>query len=886
MSYRTYISRPALMSWSLLSNSLLLSGLTAALAALFGLLGALCLCGLGTAWRARLLAVAVIALALPPFLVADCWLYLLGHVGVWRAWLPLNVYSLGGAVWILSLLYWPITLLAASAAWQRLEPSQLESDTSLTGTALLRWLLLPSARPALAQAAVLTFVLALNNFTVPAILQVNAFPAAVWLSFSTSFDYGATLRLSWPLVLAPLALLVWLRRHEISWPRREGGIAPRLFRRQLGRGWVWGSGLAALLLAGLAVVLPLAQLAAQAQVWKTVPAAWAAGQGACGMSFLLATGTATLTVGLGLIGWRLPLGTFLWLLFLAPGILTRIGLIYALNRPPFAGLGDTVGLVLLALCLHFVAIGWNGAALARRSVDSELTDAAVLDGASGWQLFRHVHWPQMAPQLAAAWYLTYLLCLWDVETLVLVVPPGGETLALRVFNLLHYGHNVQVHALCLLLLALALLPLLACLASKWMRQIASRVRRNLGPATTAAVVLPVHGWRFPLSLVGRRGWGRPPVCRFTPPVEAGIFAEPSGPFAEGGRTRSRRLRHRQTGGLPHDQVARSRTLWFMEQFSLSPFARWASGVVFLCWFLAAGCSPPSGSGTRLRSQFFSRAEVIGSRGTAPGEFIKPRSLAVDAQDNLYVADMTGRVQKFSPTGAYLTAWQMPQTDVGKPKGMGLDGAGRILVVEPHYSRVNHYSSEGKLLLQWGTHGTNLGQLAFPRAVAVNRRGEIFVSEYGAAERIQLFSPDGARALLSFGRLGDGPGQLNRAEGLGVDRLDRLYVADSCNHRIQVFSPAGQWLRSYGQAGKGKGQLSYPCDVQVDAAGCQFVCEFGNSRVQVFSPQDEPLECLGGPGAAPGQFNNPWSLALDSAGNLYVADGGNHRVQRFIRRKAT
>src|SRR5207249_2984377 len=56
---------------------------------------------------------------------------------------------------------------------------------------------------------------------------------------------------------------------------------------------------------------------------------------------------------------------------------------------------------------------------------------------------------------------TYLLCLWEVETLIMIYPPGGETLALRVFNLLHYGHIAQVNALCLLLLALAVLPLLA-----------------------------------------------------------------------------------------------------------------------------------------------------------------------------------------------------------------------------------------------------------------------------------------------------------------------------------------------------------------------------------------------------------------------------------------
>src|SRR6185295_11468762 len=77
-----------------------------------------------------------------------------------------------------------------------------------------------------------------------------------------------------------------------------------------------------------------------------------------------------------------------------------------------------------------------------------------------WQLFRHARWPQVAPLAAAAWYITYLLCLWDTETLILIMPPGAETLAVRVFNFLHYGHNAQVNALCLILLMLAVLPLL------------------------------------------------------------------------------------------------------------------------------------------------------------------------------------------------------------------------------------------------------------------------------------------------------------------------------------------------------------------------------------------------------------------------------------------
>jgi hypothetical protein len=155
------------------------------------------------------------------------------------------------------------------------------------------------------------------------------------------------------------------------------------------------------------------------------------------------------------------------------------------------------------------------------------------------------------------------------------------------------------------------------------------------------------------------------------------------------------------------------------------------------WCFCSGCSPASNENAHsLNSKFFARAEVIGSRGVGIGEFNKPRSVAVDSQNNAYVVDMTGRVQKFSPDGKFLLSWQMPETTLGKAKGMGRDREGNIVVVEPHYQRVNHFSPEGKLLAQWGCKGTQEGCFTLPRSVAVNSRGEILVSEYQGKERVQ------------------------------------------------------------------------------------------------------------------------------------------------------
>ena len=832
------------MNWLLLKNSLLVGGLTTLLATSFGFLAALWLAGLEGRWRTRLLAVAVMALALPPFVATNCWLHFLGFAGVWRGWLPLSIVSLGGTVWILSLLTWPITLLMVLSAWQRLEPSQLESDVAVSGWWLIRGLLWPLGRSALAQAAVLTFVLALNNFAVPAILQVKVFPAEMWVLFNTTFDTIGALKMSWPLMVPPLLLLVWFARREFPWPRTEGPVSARLFRQQLGAGWFWVCGGCTLMLCLLAVGLPVFQLISVKRTWTELPGALAAGQSALWNSFSLAAAAATAVILFGLfvatrrtrrfpsqeagapaccrlrlfephkpaacrrstgirisasgsspgLGFRVSdfCRWFAWLPFLLPGVLLGIGLIVLLNRPWLALLYQSAAIVILAFVIRYLAVGWNAVVHAFQAVDRDLTDAARLDGASRWQMLRYVQWPQVAPQAAAAWYVVFLLCLWDVESMILVVPPGGETLALRVFNLLHYGHNAQVNALCLTLLVLAVGPLVV-----WRACCVLRVACSLG-----------------------------------------------------------------THHAPRTTIL------------------FASAAVLAL----TGCAPNAPTDQApLRSQLFKRVQIIGSRGVGVGQLNKPRSVAVDTQDNLYVVDMTGRVQKFSSNGVFLLSWQMPQTSLGKPKGMGRDRDGSIVVLEPHYQRVNVFSPEGKLVAQWGKHGTNAGELMMPRAVAVNSRREVFLSEYGLVERVQKFAPRGEKLLGSFGHPGNAPGEFNRPEGLCVDAQDRIYVADSCNHRIQVFSSDGKFLRAYGKAGKGKGELSYPYDICVDAAGRQYVCEFGNSRIQVFDASDQPLEIIGGPGLAPGEFSNPWGVALDSAGNLYVADSQNHRVQKLIRK---
>jgi DNA-binding beta-propeller fold protein YncE/ABC-type spermidine/putrescine transport system permease subunit II len=585
------------------------------------------------------------------------------------------------------------------------------------------------------------------------------------------------------MIVAPLLLLIFARTSRVTWPRRRVGDCSRALRKQLGSTLVIVTGIVSIILTLLSVAAPLLQLSMTERTWSEFGPAVTAGTNALFNSLEYSVLAALVSVALGLLLWRIRVISAMWLVFLVPGVLLGIALTTGLNRPSLAWFYRSSLVIVTALTLRYLALAWSSARQAMRAIDQNIVEALRLEGARGLTLFRHAIWPQVAPQLTLAAYVLYLLCLWDVETIVTIVPPGGETLALRIFNLLHYGHNTHVNTLCVLLLLLALAPLLV-----WIIARLFSTRRLVTASATAMLAL-----------------------------------------------------------------------------------------------LFVACSPTEEQhSTAIRSKLFGSVEIIGERGTAAGQFNKPRSVAVDTNDNLFVIDMTGRVQKFSPQGKFLFSWEMPQTELGKPKGLCRDRNGNIVVLEPHYQRVNVFTPDGKLVVQWGRRGTNAGEFMLPRDVAVNSKGEVLVPEYMDSERVQKFSARG-ELLQIIGKGGLNDGEFNRAEGIDVDASDRIYVADSCNHRIQIFSPDGKFVRAYGKSGRAPGEFSYPYDICVDADGRQYVCEFGNGRISVFDANDHLIEVIGKPGGAPGEFANPWGMALDSKGNLYVADSQNHRVQKLIRR---
>jgi DNA-binding beta-propeller fold protein YncE len=273
--------------------------------------------------------------------------------------------------------------------------------------------------------------------------------------------------------------------------------------------------------------------------------------------------------------------------------------------------------------------------------------------------------------------------------------------------------------------------------------------------------------------------------------------------------------------------------------------------------------------------------VWGQRGVQDGELVRPRAIAIDRQDRLYVVDYTARIQVYDRDGNYLgRTWTTPDYRKGRPSGLGIDRDGNLIVSDSHYHCFRVYSPEGKELRKVGGQaGSGPGQLGYVSDVVQDEDGTYYVSEFGEVQRISRFDARG-RFVGSFGSAGSEPGQFERPRALALGPDGNLYVADANNNRIQVFTRSGKLVRCWGEAGDGPGQLSYPYDLAFGKGGVLYVVEYGNHRVQKFRPTGEPLGCWGGPGREPGRLNCPWALAVDSRGRVHVVDTENHRVQRI------
>src|SRR5262249_47889136 len=254
----------------------------------------------------------------------------------------------------------------------------------------------------------------------------------------------------------------------------------------------------------------------------------------------------------------------------------------------------------------------------------------------------------------------------------------------------------------------------------------------------------------------------------------------------------------------------------------------------------------------------------GGRGSDKGQFDSPTAMAIDANGSILVADTgNGRIQKFSPTGTFLTS--IGQFDA--PNGIAIDREGNIYVAEiGSKHRVQKLGPDGILVAEWapGLYG--------PRRIAIGPDDSIYLVDSGR-NRIVKFSPDG-QVLNTWGSEGTGDGQFKGLSSVSVDPMNnKAYVADPLNRRIQVFDSNGKFLTKWPVPEWGQ-TLGFE-DLAIDSkTGRLYASSAHMNSVLIFDFRGTRLGTL--VPKSPDRLDGPSALALAN-GKLYVLNMAGSRV---------
>jgi sugar lactone lactonase YvrE len=235
---------------------------------------------------------------------------------------------------------------------------------------------------------------------------------------------------------------------------------------------------------------------------------------------------------------------------------------------------------------------------------------------------------------------------------------------------------------------------------------------------------------------------------------------------------------------------------------------------------------------------------LGSPGTNPGQFhslcgSQPNleGVAVDLYGNIYVVDNGSvRIQKFDSKGNFQFWWGASGSGTGlnNPEGIVTDSSDNVYVADNGNSRIVKFTSNGSYLIQWGNTAGN-GKLNGPTGVATDSLGDVYVTDNSNTCVIKYDS--NGNYLLKWGSKGTNNGQFNNPSGITVDSWGNVYVGDSnptsltINNRIEKFDSNGNFILQWGNPGTGSGQLYNPEGVGVDSLGNVYVADTSNNNIQ-------------------------------------------------------
>ncbi len=411
----------------------------------------------------------LVPVLIPSYVMAGAWIHLLSPGGfvnrmfasAFGASAKLTVFSIAGCSWCLGISFFPVIAVIVATGLSRLDGSLVDlARLSSSRLGVFRHAVLPQVWPHLVASTCLVMIFVLAQYGVPSLLGLNTYPVEIFAQFSAFYDDTAAVATALPLIGLVIFLILLQQRimrgfdyvritpsSETHNPIRMSTLRPYAV-----------AFLIVLFIITTAVPFSsvLVHTQSLAKVWATLRS--------FGDSILTTSLLAFFAAFISTV-IAFPIGDYLaqtnsrfgraldvlcWLPIAIPGTIIGLGLVKLTGWMPAFRRADSLGILLLIAHIGmFSAFSIRIFEAAHRRADPNVVEAAAIDCRKWYQRLFHVDIPIYSGSIAASMIVVFVLVAGELNATVLLVPPGRETLAVAIDNLLHYGANVQASILCL-----------------------------------------------------------------------------------------------------------------------------------------------------------------------------------------------------------------------------------------------------------------------------------------------------------------------------------------------------------------------------------------------------------------------------------------------------
>ena len=225
-------------------------------------------------------------------------------------------------------------------------------------------------------------------------------------------------------------------------------------------------------------------------------------------------------------------------------------------------------------------------------------------------------------------------------------------------------------------------------------------------------------------------------------------------------------------------------------------------------------------------------KMWGTNGKSPGQFQEPTGICVGPDGMVYVTDTWNlRIQKFDPDGELITMWKAEPKAFYGPRDVGVSSENEVFISDTGNKRIVVYTADGKFLREWGGGGSSRGKFDEQVGLAISKDNLVYVADT-TNQRIQVFDTQGTY-LRQWNAMGWE--SLYPQPYLAVDAKGNIYATDSTQSIIHRFLPHGVDVTTYGRKGQGSGQIQGAIGIALDADSNVYVADTGNHRIQKWAP---------------------------------------------------